>query len=219
MKTPKTLLEKRKYLSIEDAANRASVAVMDLIHLASNGELPIYALADTWPARAYIEGEDGEWCSASPNGQTISGPVRLYPADLQRYEGNCDATITRVMRRNGDGFEDADLASDWEYRLTGTPVSLAKCKLVIMMEDYAMMIAGGESDEKPLGVKERRSVLVIIAALAQQAQFDLQHATKFSEALEMVTDSLGHHVSAKTIENYFKQARELVGPFNQKPMG
>ncbi len=72
--------------------------------------------------------------------------------------------------------------------------------------------------EKPLGARERTNLLVIIAALAEQASLDLKESWKTAEAIEAMTDRLGARVSARTISEKLKaipDALERVGRVDQ----
>jgi len=70
MKKQNPLLAKRKYMSVEDVAAQASVAVSDLVHLAANNVFPLYTLADNWPVCSYVV------TSVGVKGTAVSGVFR-----------------------------------------------------------------------------------------------------------------------------------------------
>lgn len=200
----------RRYFEIEEVATKAGLSVAEIIHLAAHGDFSLYVLADNWDALAFIHNEEtGRWEPASaqrPN--FVSGPLRLYPCDLQRFEGNPAAVIQRVI---GDtvGCDEHEPDDEWEYRLVGNGISLAGCKLVLMAADFSGLQENDVAQEKPLLTKERNTLLKIIAALAHEAECDLHHATKSSESLSALTTDMGIRVCPKAIENHLKAALSL----------
>lgn len=207
----------RRYFFFEEVAHLASVGLSELIHLAAHGCFPAYVLADNWDALAFIRNDEtGNWVQASPSMPCgVSGPLRLYPSDLQRLEGNPAAIITKLM---GDtaGYDEHEPEEDWQYRLVGDGVSLDVSKLVMMANDLQTLngvIAPAKrvaDSDRPLGTRERVTLLKIIAAIATDAHLDLSHITKLSVSLSASTESLGTPVSPKAIENHLKAALAIV---------
>ena len=75
---------------------------------------------------------------------------------------------------------------------------------------------GGATDtlDKPLGERERVTLLTIIDALAHEIGIDISMPSKAGSIIEALTDKLGARVSARTIENHLKRiqdARERRG--------
>ena len=68
--------------------------------------------------------------------------------------------------------------------------------------------------DKPLGERERATLLTIIDALAREIGIDISMPSKAGSIIEALTDKLGARVSARTIENHLKRiqdARERRG--------
>ena len=65
--------------------------------------------------------------------------------------------------------------------------------------------------EKPLERRERTTLLVIIAALANMAKIDVTKPSKAAGNIENQTQLMGARVAARTIENHLKRSREALG--------
>jgi hypothetical protein len=70
--------------------------------------------------------------------------------------------------------------------------------------------APGDALEKPLGERERATLLTIIAALAEPAGIDLSKPSKAGEAIEALTTAKGARVSARTVENHLKRIPDAL---------
>jgi hypothetical protein len=64
------------------------------------------------------------------------------------------------------------------------------------------------SMDKSLAKRERRSLLIIIAALAKMAEVDLSKPTKAGDAIERQTELLGERVSSRSIQDHIKKIPE-----------
>jgi hypothetical protein len=62
--------------------------------------------------------------------------------------------------------------------------------------------------EKPLGKRERDTLLVIIRALANMAKLNLNTPSAAAASIESETAKMGARVAARTIENHLNSARE-----------
>lgn len=92
----------KRYFDLEEVAQALSIEVKDIVHIAAHGDLPIYVLAGGWLADAFILDDNGrDWRRSSPlQGTKVSGPIRIYPEDIQSYEGNPAVAIDRLMGDN-----------------------------------------------------------------------------------------------------------------------
>jgi hypothetical protein len=155
----------KKYYALDELAAQFSCHVLDLVHLGATAKLPLYALADGWwmelwhletyeldphggPERKLIRERSKK---ASP--QSITGPVRLYPASLARLEANPAARESEFMASgppddHTDFDDDEKVIEDlgYEYRrvmkLDGEQqdgVPLANCRLVVMDDDLQLV--------------------------------------------------------------------------------
>jgi hypothetical protein len=68
----------------------------------------------------------------------------------------------------------------------------------------------GQRGEKPIGQRERNTLLVIIAALAELAEIDLKKPSKAASAIEAQTALMGARVANRTIEEHLKRITEAL---------
>jgi hypothetical protein len=64
--------------------------------------------------------------------------------------------------------------------------------------------------EKPIGKRERDTLLVIIAALAKMARIDVTKPSKAAAKIEHETELMGARVAARTIENHLNRITEAL---------
>ena len=65
-------------------------------------------------------------------------------------------------------------------------------------------------DERPLGRRERATLLTIIAALAQIGKVDVRKPSSAAAAIESETERMGTRVASRTIENHLKAIPEAL---------
>jgi hypothetical protein len=76
--------------------------------------------------------------------------------------------------------------------------------------EHVIKIESVDMQEKPLGTRERNTLLVIIAALAKEAKIDLSKPSKAGEAIAHLTEILGAPVDHATIEQKINLINEAV---------
>ncbi len=69
--------------------------------------------------------------------------------------------------------------------------------------------------EKPLGERERKTLLVIIAALAKMADIDVAKPSKAAVAIESQTIRMGARVSNRRIEDHLKRIPDALEDRNK----
>jgi hypothetical protein len=67
-----------------------------------------------------------------------------------------------------------------------------------------------QSDHKPVGRRERITLLVIIAALAKLAKIDITKPSSAAAAIARRSDLMGVPVAARTIENHLNRISEAL---------
>jgi hypothetical protein len=67
-----------------------------------------------------------------------------------------------------------------------------------------------KSEKKPLGKRERDTLLIIIAALARMAQIDLKKPSKAAANIEGETERMGARVSERTILDHLHRIPEAL---------
>lgn len=65
-------------------------------------------------------------------------------------------------------------------------------------------------DEKPLGRRERNTLLTMVAAMSKALGIDLSQPSKAAVAIEDLTTKIGARVAARTIENHLKRIPEAI---------
>jgi len=66
------------------------------------------------------------------------------------------------------------------------------------------------TSEKPLGTRERDTLLTIIAALCKDANIDINTPSKAGDLISSMTDSIGAHVGKRTIEEHMKKIPDAL---------
>ena len=84
----------------------------------------------------------------------------------------------------------------------------------VMMSEVLLFEGAGEAEiERPLGTRERDTLLTIIAVLAKAAKVGLDDYRKPGKAagyIEGLTDDFGAHVSKRTIEDHLKKIHDAL---------
>jgi hypothetical protein len=94
----------------------------------------------------------------------------------------------------------------------GSVLAVRRAVLEEFIAQHAPM-APGESREaldKPLGERERATLLTIIAALAKAADIDISKPSKAAEGIEALTTDLRARVSARTVEDHLKRIPDAI---------
>jgi hypothetical protein len=79
------------------------------------------------------------------------------------------------------------------------------------LQDLEALISEPEAAmERPVGQRERTTLLVIIAALAELARIDVKKPSKAALTIETQTALLGARVAARTIENKLRLIPEAM---------
>lgn len=215
-------MEKR-YFTLDEVSSRLQVSSADLIHFSAHGDFPVFVLAFDWPVVPFVKDADtDQWQAASLAPHEISGPYCMYPEDLLRLEARPSLKLTRLkgdeshpkFHLHGDSPPD----HEWELRIVGEGISLSECKLVVRGIDVAELVQSGyksptdtspsvgEYTEGAIHPITKRSLLTIIAALAQEANYDLSHHSSCAGKLIEKTELVGNPLSKKTLEKYFQEA-------------
>ncbi len=64
--------------------------------------------------------------------------------------------------------------------------------------------------DKPLGERERETLLVIIAVLAKKAEIDMSHPTTAAKKIVREVELLGAKIHWQTVDHKLKQVKEVV---------
>jgi hypothetical protein len=96
------------------------------------------------------------------------------------------------------------------------PEAAVLCVRTSVLESFAQAHvaarhpAPAKQSDKPLGTRERATLLTIIAALAKEADIDVTQPSKASTTIEALTQGLGTRVAARTIEDHLKRIPDAL---------
>lgn len=208
----------REYYLLEDAAVKAGCTSNDLIHFGAIGKLELCALMQGNPATEHCWDsgpEENEYACEqyedTPARKNIYGPYKLPRYVIRNIEAGAIGLIHYVYAPN--------IWPDiWHL---DEPVPNSVLRIVVLAEDLKKFSDVPASDaqpehnskspmEKPLGERERASLLVIISALAKELQIDIAMPSKAACRIENMTQVLGARVVARTIENHLKRIPDAM---------
>jgi len=165
---------------------------------------------------------------------TMLGPERLdVEHSYQRLTGGPDVTLQCleapvVCRADGtycalqSSFSDNEFCDPKTlkkpynhpanyYPAAGLPEDSVLVVRTSVLRDLVSRISKpARVTEKPVERRERNTLLVIVAALAQLARIDVSKASAASTAIESKTVQMGVRVAARTIENHLKRIPEAL---------
>jgi hypothetical protein len=97
------------------------------------------------------------------------------------------------------------------YPAAGLPTDSVLVVRISSLHDLEARVSEPDQKvEKPIGRRERSSLLVIIAALSELAKIDVTKPTSAAVAIESQTVRMGARVAARTIENHLKLIPEVL---------
>lgn len=132
--------------------------------------------------------------------------------EFQRVSGGPNVTAASlegvfVKGPNGSLFE----IQDDDHPAGSLPDD---CVFVVRTEaliQFEQSMSGDLSKEdRPIQTKERRSLLVVIAALAQEAKINIDQPSKAASIIEGLTIQIGAHVAKRTIEEHLKKIPDAL---------
>jgi hypothetical protein len=109
-------------------------------------------------------------------------------------------TLTEPYRHPSNFYPAAGLPSD----------SVLVVKTSALRDLEARVSEPDQRVEKPVEQRERTSLLVIIAALAQMAKVDVRKPSSAAGAIESQTVEMGARVSSRATENHLKLIPEAL---------
>lgn len=132
---------------------------------------------------------------------------------------NCpDGRWARLVERlsNIEGYDEKNLKSPYYHssnyyeteRLPSDAVLVVRTSALQKLE--ALIAEPEPGTDRPVGRRERSTLLVIIAALAKLARVDIAKASSAAVAIENETVLMGARVAARTIEEHLKRIPEAL---------
>ena len=167
-------------------------------------DLPLNAADRIWAEQKYqsltggptvklVEG-DGAFV-IHPDGTSAHIIERTVHAPPQN-EGELGTWLYR-----GGGFFPAQALPDDAVFVVRT-AALKRLEATLAESDAAM--------DRPIGQRERTTLLVIIAALAKLARIDVSKPSSAASAIESQTAEMGVRIAARTIENHLNRIAEAL---------
>jgi hypothetical protein len=144
--------------------------------------------------------------------QSLEGPL------VSRPDGTCARLVDHFS--NNEFFDKRNLKTPRNDPSNYYPASRMPSDAVLVVRTSALqkleaLVSEPERYlERPLGRRERATLLVIIAGLAKLARIDVTKHSSAAAAIESETVLLGSRVAARTIEDHLKlvpQALESKG--------
>jgi hypothetical protein len=90
------------------------------------------------------------------------------------------------------------------------PFAIDLSEALIPAADLLALTTKTSVAERPVGIRERTTLLTVIGALASAAKLDLSKTSKSAQAIEAMTAKLGVRIAARTIEEHLKRIPEAL---------
>ena len=169
--------------------------------------------------RFALEGRLALVLDIAPGTKDVEGrPIERGPWDLPmegaaRQQVDHDYRLfARLSPINIDGIEGAWVERDGDRRQLD-PMSSGFCYPQGRLEALDTLLKKtppADARDRPLGERERTTLLSIIAALAKKAKIDLSHPSTAAARIEEMTGRLGVRVAARTAEDHLKKVCKLL---------
>ena len=229
--SPNTLRKLREWLTLEETASELSTALSEdvdaseVLRLVLDGhiKLSIYLSAKT---TASCRKRDDDAPDARQTSRTIDGvwDVPMVGRGKSQIEHDCqwqrdglyvpqdvpagalveqDDLVCQVLLDSGEsGFS---LRPESEFP-QGSVLGVRRPALEAFIRQHVPAQAPTSASlDRPLGERERATLLTVIAALAKTAGIDVSQPSKASGQIEAMTiQALGIRIPARTVENHLK---------------
>ena len=198
------------YMTLTEAAGLLGETETSLIRAAGNGYIRlcvnIYGRADKMKStRMNPESEqtDGSWRASSaavmPDGIFEIGEDTARFLEMPEHK---KFKLFDALKINDLGWWNVEFES---------PVAISRTDIVMMREEVERIQEPTSTHRnKPLGAKERGSLLTIIGALAEAANIDLSKPHKAGQTLEAMLSQKGVKLGARTIGDHLKDVRNAM---------
>ena len=197
--------------AIGTAVKEMTKAVLDSLKKGSlklevtrvNFENDEVCLLNSWVAFSAFE----EWCE--------SRSIELAESWFDLYKN--EQTIAQAASEEGESYrrmlEGQSDIEEIKEEFKGQNMDLLLAEISSLRAKQKKADAKFLHGEKPLGTRERDTLLTIIAVLAKAAKVDLDNYRKPGKAagyIEGLTDDFGAHVSKRTIEDHLKKIPDAL---------
>lgn len=131
-------------------------------------------------------------------------PLSLYSILNEKFRLEPDFFISFEVK--DEGFEDARFGRDEIHRWLQAIGATSKYAFSLPKQTTALAI----KDDKPLGTRERNTLLTIIGLLCEGAGHDLSKHAKTAVAIKSAAALKGVDIGESTIEGHIKKAQEAL---------
>jgi hypothetical protein len=140
--------------------------------------------------------------------------VNLHGPIISRSDG----LYFRILGHFGESehFDQSKLHKPWKHEKNFYPAGALPSDTVFVVRTSALQqlestLAESEyRTKRPIGQRERTTLLVIIAALAKLSRIDVAKPSSAATSIESQTALMGARVAARTIENHLKRIPEAL---------
>ena len=134
----------------------------------------------------------------------LNGPIVSHSGKFCQLVARSGRTPPSYSWERGDSPAEPK-EPEYCYPADGLPSDSVLVVRISALEALEARIAEvNKPAEKPLGTRERTTLLVIIAALADAAKLDIKRPSKTAAAIEAATTRIGARVSVRAIEEHLK---------------
>jgi hypothetical protein len=217
----------RPYHTFSELVSKWKRSENSLRYAIISGELkPCIKLTGSSTRLAWTAGDAGTWKGVVRTDFNSSEPIDSRPTAwlyLQdpKQTGPFDCTF-QVACDARDPMEDRNINFDLWYKLDPTcSMSNVVAEAVFLnseVERYEKAFGWSHQPdatvskevEKPIQTSERNSLLTIIAVLCKEAKLDYKTASKTSDLIEGMADSMGVSIGATTIRDHLKRIPDAL---------
>lgn len=147
-----------------------------------------------------------------------------FDADFLGVKGTDEMLVScgLALQIEQYGFDDGQEMSNWllddarsrfaVQRFTGQEIArwISAIALKSKFSFAGLSSTSSQIDEKPMGTKERRTLLTIIAVVCKEANLDYTKASKTAGLIHSIALQMGLNIGETTIEGYLKKLPEVV---------
>ena len=226
----------REYYSIQKDRRICVDGFEDLIHLAATGRIAIHALVSDLLIDPYTLDKAKSLCLLER--KKYNGLVQIETENVLRFEADSFGDEVEILQL--PPFDETNYAYPLAWHNYGNPGfgvdwSLAERSSLLMANLHLVITAKewdkaskyfapeGEDTEheqlqngsankldKPLGTKERRTLLTIIAALCKKAKIDPQARGAAGKVMNLVEETVGAQIDEGTIKKFLDQIPDAL---------
>ena len=205
----------RSYLTFSELTERWQCSESDLRYAIISGEIkPCVRLVGEHETIQWVQEPAGTWKRKAKHASSFV--LSHEPSGWVYLQEPCQTGAFDCRFELASDERDPDKSDEWildSWYALQTPMTLdiVISKAVFFLTEVASYEERHSEEyqprceQKPLGTRERDTLLTIIAALAKEAGFNIDSPGKAAVAIENLTELVGTRVSKRTIEDHLKK--------------